>query len=116
MKDQKIFIDQFEKLFLLKEEKLKNTIWFGPISSITGLRKQFDPRTVGLIKSLRVKNGKKLQVKSNSRNSYLFVEFENEADSNKVAALMRKRKNTVSAKSYVAGSNTFVVIRRSKRK
>jgi hypothetical protein len=65
---------------------------------------------------MRLKNAKKLQVKSNARSIYLFIEFENESDSNRVTALIRKRKLTVSAKSYVAGSNTFVAIRRSKRK
>lgn len=119
LKGKPIFVDQFEKIFYQQEEKLKNTVWFGPIISAdyrTNRNYFSNAKVVGLIKSFRLKNAKKIQVKTNARSQYLFVEFENEADCNKVTALIRKRKLGVSAKSYVAGSNTFVVVRRSKRK
>ena len=115
---QKMYIDQFEKLFYLQEEKLKKSVWFGPVNSseYNYIIQQFKVKVVGLVKSLRLKDAKKLQVKTTARNKYLFVEFENAEDSERVAQLMRKKKINVSAKSYVAGSNTFVAIRRSKRK
>ena len=114
-----MYVDQFEKLFYIQEEKLKKSVWFGPVtegsSNHQALMTQFSPKVVGLIKSMRLKNAKKLQAKTTARSIYLFVEFENESDSNRVAAHIRKRKLTVSSKSYVAGSNTFMAIRRSKR-
>lgn len=97
---------------------MKKSVWFGPVNSseYNYIIQQFKVKVVGLVKSLRLKDAKKLQVKTTARNKYLFVEFENAEDSERVAQLMRKRKIYVSAKSYVAGSNTFVAIRRSKRK
>ena len=80
------------------------------------IKKQFGPTNAGLIKNMRFKYGKKLQVKTTTKNVYMFVEFENEKDSNRVQTLLRKRKLNVSKKAYLAGSNTFIAIKRSKRK
>ena len=119
----KIFVDQFEKLFYLSDIRLKNTVWFGPMeanhtleSQQCMIKKQFGPKIAGLIKNMRFKCGNKLQVKTTTKNVYMFVEFENEKDSNRVQTLLRKRKLNVSKKAYLAGSNTFIANKRSKRK
>jgi uncharacterized protein (DUF1919 family) len=70
----------------------------------------------GMIKSARFKYAKKLQSKANAKSLYLFVEFESEEAINTVSRMMFKNRLNFVRKSYRAGTNTFVAIRRSKRK
>lgn len=120
----KIFIDQFESMLYQDTERIKKTMWFGPVDahlanySTSTLRTMyFNTRTgCGLIKSLRFMKGKKVNGKQSPSSFYLFVEFENEKQLGKVARLIYKNKICITKKGYLAGSNTFVQIRRSKRK
>ena len=73
----KIYVDTFEKLFYLSDNRLKNTVWFGPMEAYHNtesqqcmIKKQFGPKVSGLIKNMRFKYGKKLQVKKHSQSRY----------------------------------------------
>mmetsp|Transcript_34673 Transcript_34673/g.53120 ORF Transcript_34673/g.53120 Transcript_34673/m.53120 type:complete len:289 (-) Transcript_34673:29-895(-) len=122
-----LFVDKFEKACFLTENRLKNTIWFGPIDNYQintpqakrRLLRQFAPHKVGLVSlPLRLRIAKKIGVKTNPKSIYLFVEFENQksVEIAKVTKLVHKGKINISRKAYLAGTNTFVAIRRSKRR
>ena len=95
---------------------MKKTMWFGPIdASLTTMaanhirRLYFSDRTgCGLIKSIRIRKGKKVNSKTTPNSNYIFVEFENEKQIGKVARLMYKGKISITRKGYLAGTNTFV--------
>lgn len=122
--DSKLYVDAFEKMSYLQEERMKKTIWFGPIEShyaTAAMRadiiNQFCEDKAGLIKTpIRFRVGKKIQGKTNAKSIYMLVEFENESNIHRVNKMVYKRRLAFSRKCYLAGTNTFVAIRRSKRK
>jgi len=78
---------------------------------------QLNNKKSGLMKRpLRVKFGRKIDKKNTAINCYMFAEFENEASIANVISLMGKGKMLYGCKSYKAGTNTYVQIRRSKTK
>lgn len=126
LKDLKstIYVDAFEKMAYLQEERMKKTIWFGPIENYYAgpnmrydIINQFCADKTGLVKEpIRFKVGKKIPGKTNNKSIYMFVEFENEKSIHRVNKMVYKRRINFSRKCYLAGTNTFVAIRRSKRK
>lgn len=120
----KIYVDQFESMLYQNAERMKKTMWFGPVDAahiqgtVSQLRQTFfhTKTGCGLIKSIRIRKGKKINGKLTPSSNYIFVEFENEKQMGKVARLMYKGRINITRKGYLAGSNTFVQIRRSKRR
>lgn len=72
---------------------------------------------IGLVKKpVRFREGKKIAGKSNAKNMYMFVEFEDIQSVPIFTKLINKGSISYLRKSYRAGTNTYVHIRRSKRK
>jgi len=64
---------------------------------------------------VRVRFGKKIHNKKSQVNAYMFVEFEDILSIANVTSLNAKGRVMPGYKVKIAGSNTFVQIRRSKR-
>lgn len=121
----KLYVDKFEKIQFYTEDRLKNTIFFERIDSTSindknRMLSTLHPRNVGLIKMpIRIRQGKKLPSK-NGPNNYVFVEFElpkmGDQVGNGVTKMVNKGRIRLGEKAYLAGTNTFVYYRRSKRK
>lgn len=121
--NKKIFIDLFESYIYHKEDKRSRTCWFAPVTSNMATDYSFRcllawlmQEKSGLVKQIRLKYGKTPQGKTASKNCYIFVEFEDEAAIERVQQLVKKRNISISSKVYLAGTQTYTVIRRSKRK
>jgi hypothetical protein len=121
----KLFVDKFEKVQYLQEDRLKDTIWFAPVRQSledegfkNRILSDLCPRKVGLMKSqIRIKIGKKLPMKQSQKNQYIFVEFEPPrwGETAGVTKLVKNKRITLSDRAYIAGTNTFVYYRRSKK-
>jgi len=125
-----VFVDAFEKMSYLKEERMRNTIWFGPLDQYyataayrSDIINRFTPDVTGLVKApLRFRVAKKVRGKTTNKSVYMFVEFEGGDDNEESASIAKvtkavfKGRLSLSRKCYRVGTNTFVVIRRSKRK
>jgi len=91
------------------------------IASLKGCRQigrhNIREKRTGLFKPpIRVRFGKKIWNKSSAVNAYMFVEFEDILSIANVTGLNARGKILHGFKSNIAGSNTFVQIRRSQRK
>jgi len=106
----------------LKEEKLKKTLWFAPIAdhyatySRYNVINQILQDKVGLVKDIRVKLGKKIPGKTNAKSIYMFVEFEQEENVERASRMVYKGRLNFSKKAYLCGTQTYALIRRSKKK
>ena len=107
---------------MLKDERTKKTIWFGPIdvSNIEYLRRtiqdKLSVKKCGLNKlPIRFKYGRKVSQKTNAQSVYMFVEYEDEKSINLITRYLKKgRISGISSKCYLAGTNTFTRIIKSK--
>ena len=108
----------------MKEEKISKTMWFGPLTNyintdkVGQLKYLLDQGSNGLIKQpirFRIQQSKKGLMKRRSKNTYLFVEFESEMSIAKIPLLVKTKKLSISQEVYLAGTNTFTHIRKSKR-
>jgi hypothetical protein len=78
---------------------------------------QLREKRTGLFKPpVRLRFGKKIWNKTSAVNAYMFVEFEDILSIANVTSLNARGKILYGMKSNIAGSNTFVQIRRSQRK
>ena len=120
----KIYVDQFEKLFYQNEDRLKRTLWFGPLQpdqkdefshqNILDMLKLFNVKKTGLYSMpVRYRKAQKIAVKKSETNQYMFVEFESEDGVHNVTRLVGKKSYSFVKKAYIAGSNTFVRQHRS---
>jgi len=62
------------------------------------------------------KNARKIPNRNGRPNVYMFIEFEDEASVANVTKMVSSGKFSLSRKCYMAGTNTFIQIRRSARK
>jgi hypothetical protein len=127
-----VFVDHFEKIMYQKDEKLNHTLWFclvGPgatgvnsanLENSRGFMRFLASKATGLVKPpLRVRVGKTIANKGGrAQNFYMFAEFESEASIVNIISLMSKRRvpGLGTFRCYKAGTNTYVQIRRSKRR
>lgn len=118
-----IYVDEFEKLVHVSaEERKKRTLWIRCNLTMTALTfrnyvlKPFQNNLAktGLVRNIGAKIGHPIKGKSYPRN-YLFIEFEDERSAKKCMRLITTYVSS-SLTPYVVGSNTFVQIRKSKRK
>ena len=121
----KIYVDSFERLYKQSDDRMKRTIWFGPIAagnyeqaySRLNMIKQFNISKTGMFKSpIQFKNAKKIPNRQGKPNVYMFVEFEDEASVANVTKMVSGGKFALARKCYMTGTNTFVQIRKSARK
>jgi hypothetical protein len=120
-----VYVDQFEKLSYLKEERMARTVWFGPVNAGTyehpasrvNMIKAFTPKKTGLFKMpLRLRVAKRIPNRPGRQNVYMFQEFENEASVQNVTKMVSSGRFSLARKAYLAGTNTYVQILRSQRK
>jgi len=57
-----------------------------------------------MIKSIRVKTGKKIRGKTNAKSVYMFVEYENADSVNKAIRQINKGRMPFSKKAYLCGT------------
>jgi hypothetical protein len=78
--EMKVYVDQFEKLMYLKEERMANTVWFGPLNPGTyetpqqrlAMVKAFTPSKTGLFKRyFRLRVGRRIPNRTGRHNAYL---------------------------------------------
>jgi hypothetical protein len=105
-----LYVDSFEKIMHLNEDRMKRTLWFGPIqdSYATTFRHRIldllQQNQTGMVKSIRVKRGKKIRGKTNTNSVYMFVEYEHEDSVNKAIRLIGKGRMSFSRKAYLCGT------------
>ena len=79
--------------------------------------KAFTPSKTGLYKyPFRLRVGKKIPNRPGNKNVYLIQEFENEISVGNVTKMVTNGRFSLSRKAYIAGTNTYIQIYRSKRK
>ena len=113
----------------MAENKMEKTLWFqmGRVNAteqdqIAGRMDlaHFNTKQTGLIKSMRVRFGRKIGNKMSPVNAYMLVEVESEKSIAKVISMLAKGKfmkhRKLTYRCYKAGTNTYVQIRRSKMK
>lgn len=102
---------------------MKRTMWFGPIEEHYAtanrlmVNNTFNDQASenGIVKDIRLRIGKKIPGKTNNKSIYMFVEFEDEINVNKTSKLVYKGRIPFSRKAYLCGTNTFSLIRKSKK-
>ena len=127
--DKKIglFVDRFEKISYTSDSKMEKTLFvqLGSYQSLTAnsikncnaLATQLRSKKSGLVKPpVRVRFGRKIWNKKSQVNAYMFVEFEDLLSIANVTSLNSRGILLGAFKTNIAGSNTFVHIRRSQRK
>jgi len=128
IKEKKLstFVDNFEKLCFNNEKRMEKTIWAnlggirntpGEIQAARMRANEFYTKKTGLVRApFRVKFGKKIPGKTSPGSVYLVAEFEDIRSVANVISLASKGRVLNGCRPYCAGTNTYVQIRKSKRK
>lgn len=126
-KKMTLFVDRFEKMLYTQDSKMEKTLYINlgayqilNINNLVNARKTENllrEKRTGLIKAPpRVKFGRKIWNKTSAVNAYMFVEFEDILSIANVTTLNSRGHVLNGYKAHISGSNTFVHIRRSRKK
>lgn len=125
-KSSKLFVDRFEKISFLTDAKMEKTLYINlgknmnqdlPHLKVAREKEEsFREKRTGLFKPpIRIRFGRKIWNKPSQVNAYMFIEFEDILSIANVTSLNAKQKILPGMKANIAGSNTYVQVRRSKR-